>query len=222
MPRMNRRRPRRVVRRRKPMAMRRRKAAQLQRQVHKFKRQVFLGTYKASCTSLGTQTPIAKAFSFQLVDLPNVAEYTSLFDQYKINGVSVRVIPKTSEQIQGGTAGTIQTLGYGQVVSAIDYDDAANPTSKDELLEYGSVKTTASNRIHTRYIRPKVLNVVFRNALTSGYAPVKAPYLDQAYNDLPHYGLKLWVDPPSGFNVADTSISYDIYATYYFTMKNTR
>lgn len=218
---MTTRRPRRY--RRKPMALRRRKArAALHRQVHKFKRQVFLGTYKASCTSLGVQTPIAKAFSFQLVDLPNVAEYTSLFDQYKITGVSVRVIPKSSEQIQGGTSGTVQTLGYGQVVTAIDYDDAANPASKDELLEFGSSKTTSSNRIHTRFIRPKMLNVVFRNALTSGYSPVKATWLDQAYNDLPHYGLKLWVDAPSGFNVADTSIAYDIYATYYFSCKNTR
>lgn len=210
-----------VVRRRKtnrPRKMR----TNMNRQVHKFKRQAFLGTYKATSTNLGGLTPVSKGFSFQLVDLPNVAEYTSLFDQYKITGVQLRIIPKSSEQIQGSTSGTVATTGYGQVVTAIDYDDAGNPASKDQLLEYGSVKVTQSNRVHTRFISPKILNVVFRNALTSGYSPVKATYLDCSYNDLPHYGIKLWIDAPSSAGTSDSAISYDVYAMYYFTCKNTR
>lgn len=195
----------------------------LSRQVHMFKRIVNLGTYTASQTSGGVVTPIAKGFSFQLSDLANVSEYTSLFDQFKITGIKFRVVPKTAMTTQGAVTGTIAPLGYGQVVTAIDFDDAANPTSKDQLLEYGSAKYTPSSRVHQRYFSPKVLNAVWVNLASTGYSPVKAPWIDQANTNLPHYGIKLWVDvPENSSGTANSSISYDVYATYYFMCKNTR
>lgn len=201
--------------------MRRRGA--IRRQVHKFKRQAFLGTYTASNTSSGLSVvPIQKAFSFQLTDLPNYTEFTNLFDQYKINGVALRIIPKTSVQIQGGTSGTTAALGYGEVVTVIDYDTASAPGSKNELLEYGSVKVTKSNRVHTRFLRPKLLNTIWRNSLSSGYAAVPSQFIDEAYTDIPHYGIRWWADAPASTGVADSSMSYDVYATYYITCKNVK
>ena len=201
------------------------KRNKLQRQVHMFKRIVNLGTYTASITSgsVPTITPVSKGFSFQLSDLPNVSEYTSLFDQYKITGIKLRIVPRTSMTTQGVVTGTTAMVGYGQVVTALDFDDAANPIAKDTLLEYGSAKYTASNKIHTRYFKPKVLNAVWVNIASTGYAAVKAPWIDQANNNLPHYGLKMWIDAPENSGGgSNSSISYDGYATYYFMCKNTR
>lgn len=223
MPIRYRRRPRKVMRRKpRKVAVRRNR---LQRQVHMFKRIVNLGQYTASITSgsVPTISPVSKAFSFQLSDLPNVSEYTSLFDQYKITGIKLRIVPRTAMTTQGVVTGTTAPVGYGQVVTAIDYDDAANPIAKDTLLEYGSAKYTSSNKIHSRYFKPKVLNAVWVNIASTGYSPVKAPWIDQANNNLPHYGLKMWIDAPENSGGgSNSSISYDVYATYYFMCKNTR
>ena len=197
----------------------------LNRQVHMFKRIVNLGTYTASITSGGvpTITPVSKAFSFQLSDLPNVSEYKALYDQYKITGIKFTAVPRTSMTTQGVVTGTTAPVGYGQVVTAIDYDDAANPIAKDTLLEYGSAKFTPSSKVHSRFFRPKVLNAVWVNIASTGYSPVKAPWVDQANDNLPHYGLKMWIDPPENSSGgSNSSISYDVYATYYFMCKNTR
>lgn len=195
----------------------------LRRQVHMFKRIVSLGTYTASNTPLGGSSAVQKGFSFQLSDLPNVSEYSSLFDQFKITGVKLRIVPKVGMTTQGSSTGTVATVGYGQVVTAIDYDDAAAPISKDSLLEYGSAKYTSVSRIHTRYIKPKVLNAVWVNIASTGYSPVRAPWIDQANTNLPHYGIKMWIDPPENSNgTTNSSVAYDVYATYYFMCKNTR
>lgn len=211
---------RRMKPRRKAPKRRMARRPALSRQVHAFKRIANLGTYTASVSSLGAPTPAQKGFSFQLVDLPNVAEYTSLFDQYKIQKVVLKIVPKTL-MTQGASTGNAGPTGYGQVVTAIDYDDAATPSSKDELLEYGSAKYTQASRVHTRTIRPKVLNAVWVNSISTGYAPRAAPFIDNANNNVPHYGIKMWIDAPSTVGAA-SSASYDVYATYYFLCKNTR
>lgn len=229
MPRISRRKSTRYNRKRKTTMMRRRRSTnKLRRQVHMFKRIVNLGSYTAKTTYNGvglpnTDVPVMKAFSFQLNDLPNASEYNVLFDQYKITGIKLRVIPKAAMTTQGSSTGTIASVGYGQVVSVIDYDDADTPTSKDQLLEFGSAKVTSVSRIHQRYFKPKILNQVYINSISTGYSPVRSNWLDNSYPTIQHYGLKLWIDAPqSSNNTTSSSISYDVYATYYFMCKNTR
>lgn len=220
MPRMNRRRPRRMLRKRKPGLIRRRRAGALRRQVHSFKRVVDLGSYTASASAL-TQTPISKSFSFALADLPNVAEYTGLFDQYKLTGISLKIIPRAS-QFQGAASGTVNAIGYNPVITALDFDDAATPSSKEVLMQYGSCKFTGSNRIHKRYFKPKILQPAWVNAISSGYASERAKWIDIANTNVAHYGLKWWVDAPALGASSESSISFNVMATYYFMMKNTR
>lgn len=223
MPRMPRRKygrkPRRYARRK---AMRR--AGALRRQVHSFKRVVNFGTVTASTAPAGGAVPVRTAISFPLSLVPNVTEYTSLFDQYKINGIAFRVVPKTSGQFQGASSGVANPIGYGQVVSVIDYDDSVTPLNKDQLLEYGSVKFSKCNWIHKRYLKPKILTRAQINSVTDGNVSAKATWIDTVNPDVQHYGIKLFIDAPVVNNPAtdSSSIAYDLYATYYFQCKNTR
>lgn len=223
MPRMYRRRPRRMLKKRKPGMIRRKRAGVLRRQVHSFKRLVSLGTVTASTAPAGGAVPVRTAISFPLNLIPNLTEYTNLFDQYKINGISFRAVPKT-QQFQGGTSGTGNPLGYGQVVSVIDYDDSTTPLTKDQLMEYGSVKFTSSGRMHKRYFKPKILTRAAINSATDGNVSSKALWVDTLNPDVQHYGIKLFIDAPVVPNPAtdSSSVSYDLYATYYFQCKNTR
>lgn len=221
---MYRRRPRRMLKKRKPGMIRRRRAGVLRRQVHSFKRVVPFGTLTASQSPAGGTIPVRTAISFPLDLIPNVNEYKNLFDQYKINGISLKIIPKTSGQFQGATSGVVNPVGYGQVVTVIDYDDTVTPLTKDQLMEYGSVKYTSSQRIHKRYFKPKILTRAAINSTTDGNVVSKAQWIDTINTDVQHYGTKVFIDPPAVNNIGtdSSSMSYDVYACYYFQCKNTK
>lgn len=198
--------------------------SQLARVVHTFKREVFRGTFSASLTSLGAPTDCAQAFNYKLSDLPNVTEYQALFDQYKICGIKVKIIPKNVNT--GGAANTNQVTGFGQIVTCLDFDDNVTPTSKDQLLQYSNVKVTPNGRMQTRYFTPKMLSEVYRSSVATAYNVINCKWLDMTYADVPTYGLKLWIDAPTqtGSTPPPNNIvaSYDIYETFYFKCKTTR
>lgn len=216
------RRPRQMRKRTKVVNGRKRTVNKVRRQVHMFKRTAYLGTYTAQISAAGIATPIATAHTFQLNQLPGVTDFTSLFDQYKITGVKLQYTPTASEGIINPAANASAALGYSRVHSVIDYDDATAPPSEDALLEYGSHKSTAPFQTHTRFIKPKMLQEVWNGAGGSAYAPKGSQYLDMTYTSVPHYGLKVWVSAPNTFFGTANTISYKVYATYYFTCKNTR
>lgn len=201
---------------------RKRTVNKVRRQVHIFKRSTYLGNITASISALGVPTPVGNAYAFSLSQLPNVSDFTNLFDQYKITGAKLQITPATSEGILSPLSGTAQPLGFSRVHSVIDYDDTSAPTSEDQLLEYGSHKSTAPFQTHTRFIKPKVLQEVYRSTLGTAYAPKSGQYLDVAYPDIPHYGMKVWVSAPNTNPGTAQSITYKVYLTLYITCKNVR
>lgn len=194
----------------------------LARQVHVFKRTAYLGNQIASITTLGVPTPIAAAYNFNLNQLPGVGDFTALFDQYKITGAKLTYTPALSEGVLNPTFASAATLGYSRVHSVIDYDDSSTPTSEDQLLEYGSHKSTAPFRTHTRFIKPKMLQEIYRSSVGTAYSPRAGQFIDLSYPDVPHYGIKVWVSAPNTPSGVQGSITYKVYMTLYFTCKNTR
>lgn len=201
---------------------RKRTVNKVRRQVHIFKRSTYLGNITASISALGVPTPVGNAYAFSLSQLPNVSDFTNLFDQYKITGAKLQITPACSEGILSPLAGTAQPLGFSRVHSVIDYDDTSAPSSEDQLLEYGSHKSTAPFQTHTRFIKPKVLQEVYRSTLGTAYAPKSGQYLDVAYPDIPHYGMKVWISAPNTNPGTAQSITYKVYLTLYVTCKNVR
>lgn len=218
--RRNQRRPQR--KRTKVMGGRKRTINKVRRQVHVFKRTAYLGTITSSINALGVPAPVAVGYAMSLGQLPNVADFTSLFDQYKITGAKITLTPALTEGINSPLFGQNVALGFSRVHSAIDYDDNGAPASEDSLLEYGSHKSTAPFQTHSRYIKPKVLHEVYRSALTTAYSPRASTYLDMSTTDVPHYGLKVWISAPNAPAGVAAQISYKVYQTLYFTCKNTR
>lgn len=201
---------------------RKRTVNKVRRQVHIFKRSTFLGNITASISALGVPSPVGNAYAFSLSQLPSVSDFTNLFDQYKITGAKLQITPALSEGIASPLAGTSAALGFSRVHSVIDYDDTSAPTSEDQLLEYGSHKSTAPFQTHTRFIKPKILQEVYRSTLGTAYAPKSGQYLDVAYPDIPHYGMKVWVSAPNTNPGTAQSITYKVYLTLYITCKNVR
>lgn len=126
------------------------------------------------------------AVAFTLADLPGSTEFANLFDQYKINWVDYIFQFKSANLTQYGV-----TLYYAE-----DHDDASAPTL-NAIMEAQSTQivTFGTNRTMVKFrVKPNPLRAVYRSALTTGYE--RAPngtWLDCAQSDIPHYGVKYFI-----------------------------
>lgn len=151
-------------------------------------------------------TPYFNTLNFSLSDLPNNAEFTSLYDMYKINAVKLTFIPKITQSVS--TSGVNNPLNYARVFTAIDYNDGASPTSVDELREYQTVKWTNLLRTHKRFIyKPKILD-------TSSYSV--APWMATLAPGANYFGLKVAIEPTGSV------MTYGVEAKYYLGFKNVK
>lgn len=172
--------------------------------VHRFKRAVFYSGSISGSTILDTFGGVR----FRLVDVPNVTEFTNLFDQYKIDGVKIHFLPR------GNTAEVGTNQGIVKFFSAIDYDDITAPGSINDILQYENVKTTRSTQDHSRYIKPKVAGLAYQTAVGNAYMP-KRGWIDCANTTVEHYGIKWALQQlPAG------SQTFDIKVDYYLSFKN--
>lgn len=175
---------------------------------HHFKRTWFSENY----FSTGAVGPTLAGLNFQLGQLPNVSEFTNLYDMYRINKVVVKVIPKISEV--GMVLGATNNSAGVQLHSALDFDDSAAPTTVSQLTQYANHKMTRGNQIHTRVFTPKC------NLSAGGVQVASKAYqwLDVTDTTVPHFGMKLIIPTIS----SSTIIYYDYSVTMYFSCKNVR
>lgn len=168
--------------------------------------------------SVGAPTVSDKGygFSFQISDLPNVADLTSAYDFFSIDKVEVELhlmeMPRNNATM----------LGTGPlVILAPDYDDAIAPTAWNDLFEYGKncniVRFSSDKVVVKTTIKPRVSNTVYRTGVTSAYTMAQAGTLvDCANADTPHYGLKMWI---GGYNTTSwTGGSIFMFVRYYLRL----
>lgn len=161
-----------------------------------------------------TSAPAPAVSQFRLSDVPTNTDFTSLYDQYQIKAIKYTLIPKFSNQpLEVGSGAAAGLLG--NVWSVIDYDDALAPAAVTELLQYQNLKRTRMDKIHSRYLVPKVNTTVGANV-----QPKSKVWLDVATTTTPHHGIKLWFDAITG--VSNTEIKYDLTVKYYLAFKNVR
>lgn len=176
--------------------------------VYHFKRKLFL----QDGISIPSTAPWSYAYQFRLMDLPNYTEYTALYDQYRINKIVLKLIPKYTEStVQAGA--TTNNAIMQQVHSAIDYDDLSYPTGISQLCEFQTHKMTRGNQVHTRVLVPQCqINVGNLGAA----APKAKQWLDCDQPGLSHRGVKVFIPNPTP---ANTTVYYDVEMTYYVSFK---
>lgn len=158
------------------------------------------------------------SYTFNLAGVPSVADFTTLYDQYKIAGIKMTIIPKYNSVEMAPGAGGAGINNATQVFTVLDFDDGNIPTSIDQLTQYQNLKMTRGGVTHKRYFKPTMLRNVYRGALAGdGHETVKARWCDMTYDDVVHYGLK-WAIQEN----ASIPQSFDIKIDYYLAMKNVR
>lgn len=157
---------------------------------------------------------VGGAMSFRLNDVIQSTEFTSMFDQYKISGVKVRITWNcTQGEISGG-------IPAPRMMYSIDEDDKNIPTEL-EIRAKNSMKIHqfGQGRPLTLYIKPRLKRTV-QGGVGSAYGPAKA-WLDCSYATTPHFGLKFYLNDlwlPSDASL-DARNLFNVDLTYYLKCK---
>lgn len=122
--------------------------------------------------------------------LPNSTEFSNLFDNWRINSVTVRA-DWSINSYQPGDVLTSAPLLY----SALDYDDNNN-ADVSAIIQYpGCVNHSFMKDGYTPYIitfKPLPLKDVAGVGIVTAYAPdTSGTFLRTANLAVPHYGLKI-------------------------------
>lgn len=133
---------------------------------------------------LTTSTTVATfgASTFVLSSFDDYAQYTALFDQYKIDMLEIWIEPQNSQS-------TISS-NVGMLMSAIDLDDANTPSNFNIVEAKQSALTTNGYDGHYHKWKPTVATALYSGAFSS-YGNTPSTWIDSASPNVQHFGLKL-------------------------------
>jgi len=159
---------------------------------------------------------------FQLQDLPNVTSLTGLFDQYKIEKVSVEfmpcanAIPPNFISAANLTTGSANIRMAGRLLAAPDLDDALAWSSFNQGRQYNTAQEVEAYKTIKFTFKPRLAVGAFQGGVSTAYAN-QSSWMDCAYPGVPHYGAK-WA--LSRYLGAQGALSYDVKTTMYIAMRN--
>lgn len=155
--------------------------------------------------------------NFTLLDIPQAATFRQLYDEYKINAVSTKIILNSNTAIDVN-----QNLQLGYVLN--DKDDSATPLDWNQFMERAGTKIrslypSGPNACSaTMYLKPTPLTVLYESVASSGYALMrKAPFVDMGDPSVPHYGLLYGFN--NGQETRNSPINVTLITTYYISFK---
>lgn len=163
------------------------------------------------------------SFEFALSQLPQSATFTALYDQYRINSITVVITPMLNvASTTDNASGLVAVANSGMIATVVDYDGGSALTTIDNYMEYQNCKIQPciSTRPVIRTFRPRT-NVSIQNIGGGvGSADNKGGrWLDCGLNNVVHYGLRVYVDAYAGlYNYQH----FDVYAKYNVSFRNVR
>lgn len=154
---------------------------------------------------------------FSAAQCVDFADFASLFDRYRIVGVKLQFIfDVTQANITG--AGTMPWISVTQ-----DYDDAALPSSENNVLTHQYARTKRLDKPFSVYIRPKPQLIAGQVAGTTSNSAVPNSqdlYFNCTDTSVVFYGLKGYVR--GWYSPLGAQSVLRIQPTYYLAMKDTQ
>lgn len=151
------------------------------------------------------------AISFAMTDIATVAEFTALFEQYRIIGVELKFLPAaSSSDVPGSDLGTLMYFK--------DYDDAISPTTLTDFEQRPDMQTRQlSSKPFKVFIRPAVASGLYTAAGTLAPAGnMRRQWIDTTDTNIPYYGFKyVWLSNSNPVTVT----TMRVVKTYYLQLK---
>lgn len=181
--------------------------------VYYFKRYVDLGS-----VALASAATTSGGFSHQLDEVPGFAEFTSLFDLYRIAAVKVMMIPNITEQIQSPAATAMPVIRW---VDVVDYNSSGSLASFNDAREFGTAKVhpiSARYGYYKRYYKPRLLTAVEDDSSAIVVGGNRRGWLNTASVNIPHYGYRYFFEAMGTNQIVTVKFE----AVYYMMFKQTK
>jgi hypothetical protein len=146
---------------------------------------------------------------FSVSNIDQSTSLASIFDEYRIDEIEFWVIPRLSQT-------TAVSQGPGLLTSVIDYDDAATLTSLASASDYTNAITASGLLGHYRRFKPHAADALYQASALSAFGNVTSPWIDWAYPNTQHYGVKLAISATSSVQ------SYDFNVRLHISNRNVR
>lgn len=158
------------------------------------------------------------SMQFRLENVQTAGDFTQLYDQYKIKGVKVTIVP-LSDNSTAQSSGFLPTLYWAR-----DYDSAGvAPSNEAELRSRQDCKTMRLTGPRSIYIRsPKcTTDVEVQGAgVTLASKIENAGWIDCADTNVMHNGLKMWFKNVDLRVSPGTITAFRFELTYYLQFRN--
>lgn len=158
--------------------------------------------------------------SYTFSNLPNVAEYTNLFDEYKINAIKVHYRPSydtvealTSDVNPGTSNSKVIVHTLVDPASTVLPSGTYTSATLNAFLENGDVKTRDGNKAFTVFYKPKMFQGV--NGAGTAARLVNPSWLRTSDPAAIHYGHHVYIQSANN----TTPMKYDFFITYYFQVR---
>lgn len=163
-------------------------------------------------------------YSFTFSQLPNVVEYTALFDEYKINAIKVTFRPAYDSVPSDAPALNVNTgpQSYAHIFvdpAAVNPSGIYGAATLNSFLENDGVKTYDTNKPFSVYFKPMIRDQVQG---TGPNAEIRrSKYIRTTETGAVHTGFNMFLQQ-NNLSTNNTRISLDIFVTFYMTLKNLR
>lgn len=186
----------------------------------------------ANCIRL-SNTVIAAGYAvygccFTLNDVTdNLTAFTALFDQYRIAGVTVLMMPSLSGNIGNQTQANMNLLEANYFQSALDFDDNAvtayTPASIDGYQTNKIHQSGGTNLKHVkRFLKPRIATAAYGGAAFTSYANESNKWIDLGSPGVQYYGFKVLRITGGGPVANFASPIIDIKVLYHLEFKSVR
>jgi len=160
---------------------------------------------------------------FKLNDISTYTEFTNLYDQYKIRKVVIKMTPMISTLVAPTSTTTPTAAGNPGIIGTVyDQDDAGSLANIDAFMQYPSWKSqpVIRSRPIIRTVYPKTRSEVFgAGGITAPAGVGKTGWMDCAYPNVPHFGLKVFIDP---YYYQEQGQIWQLESRYYLAFKGVR
>lgn len=216
-------RPRRVARRmaRKPMRFRRPK--KIMNYVHRFVRwsdatALYPTIDKGPNIIFETGADQHFSYSFSLRNIINEVDFSSLYDMYRINKVTIYL--ERARNVTG--SGTNNPFNF-RIAVTHDYNDNNTLTTEDDYLEYSNCKrySPIGNGPIKIVLYPKIANKIENVLGGTAFNAVNSNkvWINTVDDRVPHFGIKLFV--PGGIATNDYAL-FKVRAKFDVSFKNSK
>lgn len=158
--------------------------------------------------------------------MPSSTDVTSLFDQYKINGVKITFRPRYDSFAGNDTTDTtlpgITNQGGCDVHCIVDPYNMTAPSGTytnanlNMFLENGRVRTYSGNKPFSVFVKPTVDHEL--GGITSSQR--KRTWVSTTQPGITHYGAQFFIADPG--LTGNFGQSWDVYFTYYLACRGIR